>query len=155
VDTFLYICFLSIPISLLISSSVIFVFKGLQKGNRASKISVLSCFSVIVISTLFSFSFLTTVPLNIDRSFSVWMLTNIDHAQNRGTNVNSEYLNTKVSEFFGPSSGEIDRRIREQISLGNLKVLNEKIVLTSRGENQVKLNRFFAKVFFTNQKYTE
>jgi hypothetical protein len=137
------------------TSTVILVFKGLKKGNNTSKISVLSYFSSIMISTLFSFSFLTTVPLNIDRSFSVWMLTNIDDAQNRGISVDSEHLNTIISDFFSPGGGEINRRVQEQISLGNLKVENGEIVLTSRGENQVKLNRFFAKLFFTNEKYTE
>jgi hypothetical protein len=155
VDTFLYICFLSIPISLLMTSTVILVFKRLRMGSNTSKMSVLSYFSSIMISTLFSFSFLTTVPLNIDRSFSVWMLTNIDDAQNRGASVDLDYLNTKISDFFSPGSGEIDRRLQEQISLGNIKVINREIVLTSRGENQVKINRFFAKVFFTNEKYTK
>jgi nitrogen fixation NifU-like protein len=80
---------------------------------------------------------------------------NIDQAQNLGVTIDSKYLNTEISKFFTPSGGEINRRIQEQISLGNLKVENGVIRLTSRGANQVRVNRFFGKVFFTDEKYTK
>jgi hypothetical protein len=106
----------------------------------------------ILLSSTICFSFLTLVPLNIDRSFSVWMLNEIS----RNEQISSlKQIEEKAQNFFTPGSGEIRRRVNEQIRLGNIKVTDEKIGLSKRGESQTKFHRLIRFIFALNEKYTE
>lgn len=91
--------------------------------------------------------------MTIDRSFSVWLLTQIE-AEQKGY-VTFPELNNKSQLFFIGDGEEIERRYNEQLKIGTLRLIeNDKIVLTSYGNMQVKLNRFIGKVFALNPKYT-
>jgi hypothetical protein len=97
--------------------------------------------------------FFSLVPLTIDRSFSVWLLTQIE-AEQKGY-VTFPELSNKSQLFFIGDGEEIERRYNEQLKIGTLRLIeNDKIVLTSYGNMQVKLNRFIGKVFALNPKYT-
>jgi hypothetical protein len=63
-------------------------------------------------------------------------------------------LEVNASKFFSPSGGEIRRRINEQISLGNLIVVQDKVELTDRGKFTWKMNRLISDFFGLNKKYT-
>jgi hypothetical protein len=62
-------------------------------------------------------------------------------------------IEKKSSEFFSPKNGEIQRRISEQISLGNLEIVEEKVRLTPSGERVWKINRIIANLFNLNKNY--
>jgi hypothetical protein len=97
--------------------------------------------------------FFSLIPLTIDRSFSVWLLTQIE-AEQKGY-VTFPELSDKSQIFFIGDGEEIERRYNEQLKIGTLRLIdNDKIVLTSYGNMQVKLNRFIGKVFALNPKYT-
>ena len=107
--------------------------------------------STILVSSLLTFSFLATVPINIDRSFSVWMLNQM---KQNGAPVSQLEIELTAAQFFSQKNGEISRRIEEQITIGNLSVRNNQISLTKRGEYQVSLNKMIRIVFDLNKKYT-
>lgn len=102
-------------------------------------------------TALMIFTFLATVPLNLDRSFSVWMLNQTFESEGQ---LSVKELEKEASQFFAPSGGEIKRRINEQISLGNLEVINSQVELTIRGKLTWKINRIISEFFGLNEKYT-
>ena len=67
---------------------------------------------------------------------------------------NEDYQKNAI-DFFRDSQYESNRRVNEQISLGNIE-RNEAgdLVITERGEILVKIFRFLSEVFNLNQKYT-
>jgi predicted PurR-regulated permease PerM len=97
------------------------------------------------------FLFLVLVPLNLDRSISVWLLAK----QNNNVSMTNEDYQKNAIDFFRDSQYESNRRVNEQISLGNIE-RNEAgdLVITERGEILVKIFRFLSEVFNLNQKYT-
>ena len=108
-------------------------------------------FITTLLTSLILFSFLSTLPLNIDRSFSVWTLNQISNLPSEQTRTS---LSTLAEDFFRKDSGEVSRRIDEQIKLGNLIEESSNIKLTSRGRFQVQFHRLIAQIFGLNSKYT-
>jgi hypothetical protein len=95
-----------------------------------------------LVSGLLAFSFLATVPLNVDRSFSVWML----HQANQKQFKISE-LELFGAKYFSPENNQISRRINEQIKLGNVVVDSDYVKLTKSGKRLEKFHRL-VRVFF-------
>lgn len=149
VPIFFYVCFLSsiftLTFSLLLARYASLLTKDSKNvaGNQSIFYSLTTA--------LIIFSFLATVPLNLDRSFSVWMLNKTIESE-RAPSI--EELENKASQFFAPSGGEIKRRINEQILLGNLKVLQNQVELTDRGKITWRINRLISDFFGLNKKYT-
>lgn len=136
---------LSTILFFLYSSNLLAIFPSSVK-NQLRGFAALSLIS----TQLFFFSL---VPLTIDRSFSVWLLTQIE-TEPKGY-VTLPELTNKSQMFFIGDGEEIQRRYNEQLKIGTLKLVeNEKIVLTSYGIIQVKLNRLIGKVFALNPKYS-
>lgn len=104
-----------------------------------------------MLTSFMLFSFLSLLPLNIDRSFSVWTLNEMSKNE---TQLNRVSIEKMAEEFFAQGSGEISRRIDEQIQLGNLSEKLGKIELTPRGRFQVQVHRIIATIFALNKKYT-
>ena len=103
------------------------------------------------LATITTFAFLATLPINVDRSFSVWALNEMDRF---GEPQSRNELILKSANFFSPNSGEISRRINEQIELKNIEVVGNYLRLTERGKLQVQIHRIIRKVFALNIKYT-
>jgi hypothetical protein len=149
IPIFFYVCFFSSIFTLLLSIFLAGCYSFYRKDSK----SMIEENSILysLISSLIIFSFLATVPLNLDRSFSVWMLNqNIESERS----LSIQELEVNASEFFSPSGGEIRRRIKEQISLGNLIVIQDKVELTDRGKFTWKMNRLISDFFGLNKKYT-
>jgi hypothetical protein len=98
-----------------------------------------------------AFSFLSFIPINVDRSFTVITLSTINNQYN--TNLKLEELQTKMSTFFRPENKEILRRIEEQVFVGNLELKEGEVILTTRGRFQVFVNDVIAYIFDLNLKY--
>ena len=150
VETFFYVAVLSIPTSMLLA---LFQFKWLSKNGKFGEPhltrTLLTLF--LISNALLSFSFQSTVPLNVDRSFSVWMINQLS-SEISGENLTE--IEKDASEFFSPEGGEILRRLNEQISLGNIKNDNSVISLTDRGKRVWYLNRLISIFFGLNDKYS-
>lgn len=149
---FFYCTFISSIVGCIVTLSILSLRKVAENNSVTlkfiiDKILILSS----CISLLISFSFLTTIPLNVDRSFSVWMINYMN--DNDGKKTATE-LQRDAYVFFAPEKGEIQRRIEEQIRLGNMEVNDGKIELTSSGKRLAKINKFIRQLFALNSKYT-
>ena len=113
-------------------------------------------FLIALSSGLLVFSFLGTIPINLDRSFSVWILNSVDEATNIGQkSLNVVALKNSTSQYFSPNSAEVSRRLDEQIGLGNLKLENNgSVSLTTKGDSLLQISRIIARIFSLNPKYT-
>jgi hypothetical protein len=102
--------------------------------------------------TLMLFSFLFCIPTNIDRSISVWLLAKTYNKEYVTKNQYLEY----AADFFKETSFEVDRRIGEQISIGNLvEKQSETYELTFQGKKSVEVFRLLAQFFSLNKKYSD
>jgi hypothetical protein len=103
-------------------------------------------------TVLFATAFaLTFGPLNVDRSFSVWMLKRISDTPGQTPTEVKE----RLSEFFSSESGEIQRRIDEQVLLGNLEVRGGSVELTNSGRRVVWANEALSRIFGLNPRYAQ
>jgi hypothetical protein len=150
IETYFYVTVLSIPTSILLAY---IQFKWLSKnGELRERHLAKTLLTLFLISNaLLSFSFHSTIPLNIDRSFSVWM---INQLSSETTGQKLTQVEKDASDFFSPTGGEILRRVNEQISLGNIKNENSVISLTNRGKRVWYLNQFISSIFGLNTKYS-
>ncbi len=149
---FFYCTFISSIVGCFVTLSIL----SLRKVAENNSVSLKFIFDKILIlssciSLLISFSFLTTIPLNVDRSFSVWMINYINHNDEKITAIE---LQRDAYVFFAPEKGEIQRRIEEQIRLGNMEVNDGKIQLTSSGKRLAKINKLIRQFFALSPKYT-
>ena len=124
---------------------------SLRHNDAVTSASAKNSFAVlssilVVFATLF---LLTFGPLNVDRSFSVWMLRNVSEEDG----IPTPELKEQASTFFSPSSGEIERRIDEQRNLGNVQIQDDVVQLTSRGAILVRVNEVMARFFGLNPNY--
>ncbi len=105
-----------------------------------------------LLSFFVSFSFLATVPINVDRSFSVWLISQL--ASNSSETLTEEDAEILAWAFFSPESGEISRRIQEQVAIGNLEIRDGDLVITDQGFVLVKAFQVFTAFFDLNPRYT-
>lgn len=106
-----------------------------------------------LLAACLSLLFLTTLPLNIDRSFSVWMLRQVEIQDSSTLPMHEDALQEGLSEFFAPNSGELNRRLGEQLSLGTIQREGDGFHLTPRGKAITKFNTFISWAFDLNPRY--
>jgi len=104
--------------------------------------------STVLFATAFALAF---GPLNVDRSFSVWMLKRISDTPGQ----TPAQVKDRLSEFFSPESGEVQRRIDEQVLLGNLEVRRGSVELTNSGRRVVWANEALSRIFGLNPRYAQ
>jgi hypothetical protein len=110
---------------------------------------------ILIISGLLTFSFLSTVPLTIDRSYSVWLLKHASELSVDNKLIPLTALTEDSIKFFAPENGQLDRRIQEQVRLGNLeKVEPGAVQITKKGKLIAKLNSFIGWIFSLQPKYS-
>jgi hypothetical protein len=148
-DLFFYSIFLGIFISSM-SSLLLFRF---TKGNfHVAKI--LRPY-VLVITVLLSFSFLSTLPLTIDRSYSVWLLKHVAEAEMTGHIVDQTNLSADSVNFFSITNGQLSRRIDEQKQIGNFEETTQGVIkITHRGMILARLNNLIGIIFGLEPKYS-
>lgn len=125
---------------------------GLYQMVRVSYPLVFERFISSLLAFFVTFSFLATVPINVDRSFSVWLLAGLE--SHRDPNFSVADAELFASEYFTPGSGEISRRIEEQIMIGNIELKEGNLSISSQGELLVNLFRATTLFFNLNPRYT-
>lgn len=100
------------------------------------------------------FTFFVTVPINVDRSFSIWMLGRIYNSQSQGDSISLTTLQSDSSNFFSSTSPELNRRITEQKNLHNIIEVGDRVELTTTGKLIVITGRFLQRLFGLNPKYS-
>ena len=148
-NLFLYSLAISSVISFGLAYMIFPQFNGKKRFNSDHRIMM------SMIASLLAFSFLATVPLTIDRSFSVWLLKNIYTLEKNQLRVTPELLERDSVAYFSPENGELRRRFLEQAEVGNLqRNRNNEISLTSRGKLIVQINSFIGIFFGLDPKYS-
>lgn len=153
VGFFFYVTFISAVISGVICFLALYSLEQFSRKNPSKhlELKVLSNVLSVFLAMTITFSFLSTVPLNIDRSFSVWLLNNLDKTEK---SYEIGELEITAQEFFSTKEGEINRRIQEQLRLGNLEKFDDRYFLSSKGKKLIKFNRLVALIWGLEKKYT-
>lgn len=106
------------------------------------------------LSLSFNICFLVLLPVTVDRSVSVYLLSTIDRQQEDGTN--AAQLQQAFMDGYVVKMGAIDRRIDEQQKSGNIAVSRDgKVRLTEQGQRFMKLSRFISRLFGTDPRFVE
>jgi hypothetical protein len=121
---------------------------------RKQKSNLIDAIYPVTISSLLTFSFLSTIPLTVDRSFSVWMLRTVAAQELSDNDVSQQVLETKSLQFFSVENGQLQRRIDEQLRIGNLEFTNE-YRLTWKGWLVVRFNQLIGVVFNLEPEYSK
>ena len=142
--------FFSQAIFFLIFTSIILylgVFLGL-KFNKFDKVKF-EVYTLIIMASLgFSLFFVGVVPTMADRSISVFLLASVEKG-----NVEPGNLLDKVG-FGYMDKSEMERRINEQLVLGNVELIQGRYKLTPRGIFFAKLDKLMATIYQLNPQYS-
>ena len=106
-------------------------------------------FSSMVISIVFSAVFMALFfslgPMTIERSYTVFTLA--DLSDNAGKVYTSQEIKDNFEDRFIEEFNESQRRIEEQVSIGNVEEVDGGYQITKKGERLIKLFRFIETIF--------
>jgi hypothetical protein len=106
------------------------------------------------LSLSFNICFLVLLPVTVDRSISVYLLSTIEREQAEG--IDGPALQRAFVDGYVVRMDAVDRRIDEQRTTGNVTVAPDgKIHLTSQGRRFMALSRTVARVFGTDPRFVE
>ena len=128
---------------IIITTTCLIVFNNYQNSN--DKEVELHNFYQLIISFFVILTMHTTIITIVDRSISVFMISEI-----KNKNVTSEVLKKNFDMNFG--RGGIDKRIEEQYKIGNIVFVQDSIRLTDKGKIYYQLFLFTQKLFNTDQE---
>ena len=104
------------------------------------------------LSLSFNLCFLVLLPVTVDRSISVYLLSTIEQRQESG--ITSAQLERSFVDDYVVRMGAIDRRIDEQRRSGNVTVDGGgKVHLTLQGERFMSFSRVIARLFGTDPRF--
>lgn len=130
----------------LVSLAVLYIFR--IKFNLNFK----KIFYSEIIFLLFSYSFIMTFPVTIDRSFSVYMLGAISSSEKVGHALGLEELSDVTRAYFF-NNRMLQRRINEQIATGTITIdKRNQVTLTNRGKFIVRIYRTIGFLFDLDKK---
>lgn len=127
-------------VALLAAAAVICARKKTLFGLELS--AVIMC---IGLSTLFMALFLSLGPMPIERSYTIYSLANM--ADSAEPVYSFEDIKTQFIDGFIEDANETQKRIDEQVSIGNLEETDGGYRITEKGERLIRLLRFVEAVF--------
>jgi hypothetical protein len=110
--------------------------------------------SIVIASVSLAFAinviFLVVVPVTIDRSVSVYLLGQLSMSPEGLTEaqLNHRLINQYVGEFRA-----VDRRMREQITSGNVRVVRDRYLLTDQGQHFIDFSFRATHIFGIDPRY--
>tara|TARA_B110000438_G_C15586902_1_gene552128 strand:+ start:340 stop:816 length:477 start_codon:yes stop_codon:yes gene_type:complete len=133
IDIFVYNGIFSMILSFLITLVIFY------KKNYKNLLAIL------IVSISFHFSLFLFIPVTIDRSISVNLLTEIEK------NYKNEYLNkeeiSKIIREYTTTNEFVEKRIEEQIASKNIKQTSEGYILTDSGQMLIKIFQLLTKIY--------
>jgi hypothetical protein len=146
------------------SMSILF-YRGLVLGSAAAALTGLvglwlarrsSDRSLPIAAAALSFSsnvcFLVLLPVTVDRSVSVYLLSTIEQQQQSG--IDADGLQRAFIDGYVIKMGAVGRRIDEQRKSGNIDVdAQGRVRLTRQGERFLELSRTVARLFGTDPRF--
>jgi len=101
------------------------------------------------LSLSFNICFLVLLPVTVDRSVSVYLLSTIERRPMTAPELQRAFIDGYVVKMAA-----IDRRIDEQRKSGNIMVSPDgKVRLTKQGERFMTFSRVVARLFGTDQRF--
>lgn len=120
----------------------VFIFR--KKGSVWG-ISFSSSVLCIGLSTVFMCLFFSLGPMTIERSYTVYSLADMtDHPD---TVYSAEDIKAQFIEGYIEEANGSQKRIDEQVSIGNLEEVPGGYRITEKGKNLVELFRFLESIF--------
>ncbi len=104
--------------------------------------SVVMC---VGLSTLAMAVFLSLGPMPIERSYTIFSLA--DMAEEPETVLTTEEMKAQFINGFVEEAGETQKRIDEQVHIGNLEAVDGGYRITAKGQRLIKLMRLVESVF--------
>ena len=104
--------------------------------------SVVMC---VGLSTLLMAVFLSLGPMPIERSYTIFSLA--DMAEKPETALTTEEMKEQFINGFIEEAGETQKRIDEQVYIGNLEETDGGYRITAKGQRLIKLMRLVESVF--------
>ena len=102
----------------------------------------------------FNICFLVLLPVTVDRSVSIYLLSTIDRRQDAG--IDTQELQKAFVSGYVVKMGAIDRRIDEQQKSGNVTVGADGTVrLTPQGQRFMAFSRLVARLFGTDPRFVQ
>lgn len=103
------------------------------------------------LSLSFNLCFLVLLPVTVDRSVTVYLLSRIEKQQRAG--IAASELERAFIDGYVIKMGAIDRRIDEQSVSGNIETdAKGKVRLTRQGRRFMDLSRLVARIFSTDPR---
>lgn len=100
---------------------------------------------LIGLATLFMALFLSLGPMTIDRSYTIYLLAEMtDHAEQV---YSAEEIKTQFINGYIEGKQEHQKRIDEQVSIGNLQEVDSSYQVTAKGKRLVRLFRLVERFF--------
>lgn len=114
--------------------------------NASQRFGVLDIDELYIgLSTVFMCLFFTLDPMVIERSYTVYSLA--DTTDHSDTVYSAKDIKTQFIEGYIEKANESQKRIEEQVSIGNLEEVPGGSRITEKGKNLVKLFRFIETIF--------
>lgn len=106
------------------------------------------------LSLSFNICFLVLLPVTVDRSVTVYLLSTIERQDKAG--IDAGALQDAFIKNYVVDMRAIDRRVDEQRKSGNIAVASDgKIRLTAQGRRFMTLSRLVARLFGTDARFVE
>lgn len=104
------------------------------------------------LSASFNICFLVLLPVTVDRSVTVYLLSTVEQRQSNG--IDAGGLQRAFVEGYVDKMGAVDRRIDEQRRSGNIAVgADGRLHLTAQGRCFMSLSRIVARLFRTDPRF--
>lgn len=103
------------------------------------------------LSLSFNICFLIVLPVTLDRSISVFMLTQIEQHQDEA--LDSQRITDIFVQKYVGDMRQMDRRIAEQTVSGNVTTIDGNIRLTEQGHRFLAFSRTLARLFGTDPRF--
>lgn len=107
-------------------------------------------FSSSLLVGMAMFLFVTIAPLTIDRSYTIFMLS--DMAENSGQLFTAQEIEDRFSDIYIYQYDSMEKRIDEQLSIGNIEEVESCYRISQKGENLVDLFRLVERFYPVEDK---
>ena len=119
----------------------------------ARRISPANVVSVVAMAAMLNLTFFTLVPVNLDRSISVFLLAWMDKNDDRP--MSRADLRDVFQTVYVTRYAAIERRINEQVASGNIELLPRGYALTGRGRLFNRFARAVGIVFSVDPRFLD
>lgn len=137
-------------VALAIVAAIVVVLAAIWLARRTGDTSL--PIAAASLSLSFNLCFLVLLPVTVDRSVTVYLLSTIERRQEAG--IGARELEQAFIDGYVVRMGAIDRRIEEQRVSGNIEVdAKGKVRLTHQGRRFMDLSRLVARLFSTDPRF--